>query len=142
VHYHLNHIPSSFCFHYFQIRFCNFAWGWSWTRILLHEPPRTPCSWDHRCMPPHLAGLLRWGFSSFLHGLVSNCDPSKYILGSRNQSKKYTLLCLINNAQCQREASRKGRMTALTSGHVLISVWDGRSPSQNHRTFGHSTTAF
>jgi hypothetical protein len=39
-------------------------------------------SWDHKCEPPYLANLLRWGVTNFLSRLALNLDPTDLCLVS------------------------------------------------------------
>jgi hypothetical protein len=42
-----------------------------------HDRPTytSHCSWDHKCMPPWLACLLRWALNNFLPRLALNHNP-------------------------------------------------------------------
>jgi hypothetical protein len=62
-----------------------FALFFRYSLMFLPRKPQAsilPCSWNHRCTPPYLAYLLRWGHANFFPWLASNQDPPNLHLSS------------------------------------------------------------
>jgi hypothetical protein len=72
VVYHLSHVPSPFCFIYFQVEFCTFCPGLA----LDQEPPTSTSQVAGIIGVIHHTQLILEKVLTFCPGVISNCDPS------------------------------------------------------------------